>query len=112
MRILDAALALVGAHHQHPSVAAAEILADTTKAAPHVAMQCMARRWIEVLLRVYGGPVIAQARIPVLAGDTPELAERLLEQETAARCVALIATGRIALTDAGALDDGKLLAHR
>ncbi len=59
-----------------------------------------------------GGPVIAQARIPVLAGDTPDkLAERLLEQEhrLLAACVALIATGRIALTDAGVLHDGKPL---
>ena len=56
-----------------------------------------------------GGPVIAQAEIPVVAGDTADrLAERLLEHEhrLLAASVALIAAGRIALTEAGVLHDG------
>ncbi len=60
-----------------------------------------------------GGPLIAQAEIPVLAGDTADLlAERLLTQEhrLLAASVALIAAGRIALSDAGVVHDGKPLA--
>ena len=44
------------------------------------------------------GPVLAQARLPVLAGDTPEaLAARLLPREHAllVATVALVATGRL-----------------
>ncbi len=60
-----------------------------------------------------GGPTIAQAEIPVRAGDTPDaLAERLLEKEhrLLVASVALIAAGRIALTDAGVLHEGAPLA--
>jgi len=60
-----------------------------------------------------GGPTIAQAEIPVLAGDTPDaLAERLLQKEhrLLAACVALIATGRVALADTGVLYEGAPLA--
>ena len=60
-----------------------------------------------------GGAVIAQAEIPVLAGDTPDLlAERLLDREhrLLVASVALIAAGRVALTGAGVLHDGKPLA--
>ncbi len=60
-----------------------------------------------------GGPVIAQAEIPVLAGDTPALlAERLLEREHGllTASVAMIASGRLVLTDAGVLHERKPLA--
>ena len=56
-----------------------------------------------------GGPVIAQAHIPVLPADTSDvLADRLLEHEhrLLIASVALIATGRIALSDAGVLHGG------
>ena len=56
-----------------------------------------------------GGPVIAQVRIPIHAGDTPEaLAERLLadEHRLLVACVALIARGRVALTADGVRVDG------
>ncbi|GAA0713554.1 phosphoribosylglycinamide formyltransferase [Dokdonella soli] len=59
-----------------------------------------------------GGPTIAQAEIPVLAGDTSEtLAGRLLDQEhrLLVASIALIAAGRVALADAGVLCDGTLL---
>ena len=59
------------------------------------------------------GPVLAQARIPVLAGDTPEaLAERLLPREHAllVASVALLATGRARLGAAGFEFDGHPLA--
>lgn len=60
-----------------------------------------------------GGPVIAQAEIPVLGGDTPDLlATRLVEHEhrLLAAGVALIAEGRVALSDAGVLHEGRPLA--
>lgn len=60
-----------------------------------------------------GGPVIAQARIPVHAGDTPEtLAERLLGEEhrLLVACVAGIAAGRIALAESTVLHDDTPLA--
>ncbi|MEO7064337.1 MAG: phosphoribosylglycinamide formyltransferase [Dokdonella sp.] len=60
-----------------------------------------------------GGPVIAQAQIPVLTGDTPDLlAERLLEHEhrLLAASVALIAADRVALSEVGVLHEGKPLA--
>jgi phosphoribosylglycinamide formyltransferase-1 len=60
-----------------------------------------------------GGPVLAQARVPVLPGDDEAtLARRVLEREhpLLRACVALFASGRIALerdvihVDGGALD--------
>lgn len=59
------------------------------------------------------GPTIAQAEIPILAGDTAgQLAERLLEREhhLLVACVALFAAGRLALAAAGVTHDGALLA--
>ena len=56
-----------------------------------------------------GGPLLAQAEIPVLTGDTPDLlAERLLAQEhrLLVACVAEIATGRVALVDSRVRRDG------
>jgi phosphoribosylglycinamide formyltransferase-1 len=53
-----------------------------------------------------GGPVIAQATIAITPGDTPtSLAARLLpaEHRLLSASVALIASGRIALTPAGAV---------
>lgn len=58
------------------------------------------------------GPVLAQARIPVLAGDTPEaLAERLLPREHAllVASVALLAAGRARLGAGGFELDGRPL---
>jgi phosphoribosylglycinamide formyltransferase-1 len=49
-----------------------------------------------------GGPVIAQARIPIHAGDDEEtLAARLLDQEhrLIVACVDAIARGQVALRD-------------
>lgn len=60
-----------------------------------------------------GGPVIAQAEIPVRAGDTPDsLAARLLEQEhrLLVASIALIAAGRVALADGLVRLDGEPLA--
>lgn len=59
-----------------------------------------------------GGPVIAQARIPIAAGDTPaSLAERLLprEHQLLPAVVALLATQRLALDAHGVHLDGKRL---
>lgn len=59
-----------------------------------------------------GGPVIAQAEIPVHAGDSAEaLAERLLEREhrLLIAAIALIAAGRVALAEDGVRCDGKAL---
>jgi len=59
-----------------------------------------------------GGPVIIQARVPVLSDDTPELlAQRVLQQEHRIfpEAVRLIATGRIKSRDGVAwLDDKEL----
>jgi len=61
-----------------------------------------------------GGPVIAQARVPVLAGDTPErLAARVLKREHQLLLAVLrwFAAGRIALDAAGrTCADGHALA--
>jgi len=60
-----------------------------------------------------GGPTIAQAEIPLRAGDTPEsVAERLLVQEhrLLVASVALIASGRVALVDSGVVFDAAPLA--
>ncbi len=60
-----------------------------------------------------GGPPIAQAVIDVVAGDTPDtLAERLLAEEhhLLIACIALIASGRIALADSHVHLDGTALA--
>lgn len=61
-----------------------------------------------------GGPVIAQARIPVLPGDDEDaLATRLLAQEhrLIVACVDAIARGRVALRDGTVVCDGKPLAQ-
>jgi phosphoribosylglycinamide formyltransferase-1 len=60
-----------------------------------------------------GGPVIAQAAMPIFADDTPEtLAERLLQREHALliASIGLIARGRIVLDGAGPAFDGRPLA--
>ena len=60
-----------------------------------------------------GGPVIAQATIPVSGADTPDtLAERLLAQEhrLLVACVALIARGRIEWWKDSVAYDGEPLA--
>lgn len=65
-----------------------------------------------VSAEVDSGPVIAQVRIPILAGDDPEsLAARLLPREHAllSATVALFAERRIALTPAGIQLDGRIL---
>lgn len=65
-----------------------------------------------VTAQLDGGPVIAQARIPVLGGDTPDtLAARLLplENRLLAASVDAIARRRIALGDNGVEFDGHLL---
>ncbi|MBS0487454.1 MAG: phosphoribosylglycinamide formyltransferase [Proteobacteria bacterium] len=65
-----------------------------------------------VTAQLDGGPVIAQARIPVLGGDTPDtLAARLLplEHRLLAASVDAIARRRIALGDNGVEFDGHLL---
>ena len=59
-----------------------------------------------------GGPLIAQVRLPVQAGDSEEsLAKRLLplEHQLLGRVVAAIAAGRIAWTPEGVQCDGELL---
>jgi len=56
-----------------------------------------------------GGPIIVQARVPVLAGDDPEtLAARVLEQEHAIlpRAICWLAQGRIGLDGDRVLLDG------
>ncbi|MEP7042668.1 MAG: phosphoribosylglycinamide formyltransferase [Dokdonella sp.] len=60
-----------------------------------------------------GGPTIAQVEIPILVGDTPEtLAARLLSQEhrLLVASIALIAEGRVVLTDSGVVLDAAPLA--
>ena len=59
-----------------------------------------------------GGPVIAQARIPIHAGDTEDtLAARLLGEEhrLLVACVAQIAGGHVALAGSQVLRDGRPL---
>ena len=59
-----------------------------------------------------GGPLIAQVRMPVLAGDSAEsLAARLqpLEHRLLVACVAALVAGRIALRDGGVEADGQRL---
>lgn len=61
-----------------------------------------------------GGPIIAQAEIPIHAGDTPDtLAARLLEDEhrLLVASVAQIANHRVTLTDEGVRHDGALLSE-
>jgi len=60
-----------------------------------------------------GGPVVAQAEIPVRPDDTPDtLAGRLLGEEhrLLVACVARIAEGHIALAESTVLHDGRPLA--
>ena len=55
------------------------------------------------------GPIIAQAAVPVLDGDTPEsLAARVLRQEHVIypRALALVASGRVRLEAGRAVSDG------
>ena len=59
-----------------------------------------------------GGPVLAQARIPVLPGDTPaDLAARLLplEHQLLAAAVAAVASGRCRMQGAAILCGGQIL---
>lgn len=59
-----------------------------------------------------GGPVLAQARVPVMPGDRAEdLAQRVLEREHPLLCasVALIAERRVALAEGRILLDGQPL---
>ena len=66
-----------------------------------------------VTAQLDGGPVIAQAQMPVLAGDTPEsLARRLLplEHQLLTASVDLIARGHIVLGNGGVELDGAPLA--
>lgn len=61
-----------------------------------------------------GGPLIAQARIPIVPGDTAEaLAGRLLAEEhrLLVASVARIAAGRVALAGSQVLHDGSPLAE-
>ncbi len=59
-----------------------------------------------------GGPVIAQVRVPVLDGDTPDtLAQRVLEQEhhLYVKVIQWIAEGRVTLDEEGLRFDGERL---
>ena len=59
-----------------------------------------------------GGPVVLQARVPVLPGDNAEtLAARVLEQEHViyAQCIGWFANGRLRYHAGGAWLDGRLL---
>jgi phosphoribosylglycinamide formyltransferase-1 len=61
-----------------------------------------------------GGPVVLQARVPVLAGDTPEtLAARLLpkEHQLYPRVIGWIAAGRLRLVAGRPELDGLALAQ-
>jgi phosphoribosylglycinamide formyltransferase 1 len=61
-----------------------------------------------------GGPVLAQARLPIVAGDSEEsLSARVLAREhpLLRACVALFATGRVALAADGVRLDGRHLAQ-
>jgi len=65
-----------------------------------------------VTAQLDGGPLIAQVRLPVVAGDTPEtLAVRLrpLERQLLIRVVELIAQGRLALGPDSVEFDGRPL---
>jgi phosphoribosylglycinamide formyltransferase-1 len=58
------------------------------------------------------GPVVLQARVPVLPGDTPErLSARVQQQEHIIypRVIGWIAAGRLRLTDSGPSFDSRLL---
>lgn len=61
---------------------------------------------------VDGGPVVVQAKVPVLAGDTPQtLAERVLAEEHRILPLAIgwFAQGRLAFRDGAAWLDGRRL---
>ena len=60
------------------------------------------------------GPVLAQARIPILPGDGPEtLAQRLLPREHAllVQCLRLLCDHRLEITDAGIRAHGHVLVQ-
>ena len=60
-----------------------------------------------------GGPVISQAELPVLPGDTPELLSarlRPVERELLIETIRMIASGRLALGRLGVELDGETLA--
>jgi phosphoribosylglycinamide formyltransferase-1 len=60
-----------------------------------------------------GGPVICQARVPVLAGDSEQsLAARVVLQEHRIypKVIGLMASGRLALSGAAVMLDGRALA--
>ena len=59
-----------------------------------------------------GGPVVLQARVPILPGDDEDsLAARVLREEHVIypRCVGWFAAGRLAFRDGAAWLDGKRL---
>jgi phosphoribosylglycinamide formyltransferase-1 len=59
-----------------------------------------------------GGPVVLQARVPIVAGDDEDsLAARVLRQEHVIypRCIGWFAAGRLAFRDGAAWLDGKRL---
>ena len=61
-----------------------------------------------------GGPLIAQARIAIESGDTPDaLAQRLLphEHRLLVACIDLIARRRLALREGRVMLDGQALPH-
>jgi len=65
-----------------------------------------------VTLELDGGPPIIQARVPILPGDTPErLAGRVVVQEHRIYplAAAWLLSGRLQLTEEGAILDGKRL---
>jgi phosphoribosylglycinamide formyltransferase 1 len=65
-----------------------------------------------VTLELDGGPVVLQARVPVLPGDDEvRLAARVLEQEHAiySKCIQWFASGRLQYRAGGAWLDGRLL---
>ena len=60
------------------------------------------------------GPIIAQAAVPVLEGDTPDsLAARVLRQEHVIypRALAMVASGRVRLEAGRAVSDGRTAAE-
>ena len=86
MRILDrrGAGAVGRPHDQHPSIPAAEVSAACTRIAAR-SKRAIAEHGASVhfvTAELDGGPVIAQARLPIEAGDDElQLAQRLLPLE-------------------------------
>jgi phosphoribosylglycinamide formyltransferase-1 len=102
-------------HDQYPPFPAAEISrpAHARSAPSPRAIATHGASVHFVTAQLDGGPVIAQAQIPVLGGDAPDtLAARLLplEHRLLAASVDAIARGRIALRGNRIECDGKPLA--